>query len=78
VFCYCQFQTEDAGEHGSAEESRRNSSFEKTDWGGCQRSVWDPPFKARTTTVSSIGSIIILCQKQLSLKLLVKGGVTVL
>jgi len=30
MFCYCQFRTEDAGEHGSAEENRRNFYFEET------------------------------------------------
>jgi len=68
MFCFCLFQTEDAGEHGSAEEYQRNSSIEKADQGGLVKKCVGPPFKAQAATVSSVCSVQISCHKPLSLK----------
>jgi len=62
MFCFCLFQTEDTGEHGSAEEYQRNSSQ-----GGLPKKHMGPPFKAQAATLSSTCSVQI-CHKPLSLK----------
>ena len=73
MFCYCQFQAVDPGDGGSAENNRRNSSFETTVCGGLPEKRIGPLHEAQTTTVSSTGSVLIFSHKQLSLKLHVKG-----
>jgi len=65
MFCYCLFQTEDAGEQGSAEEDQRNCSIAKTEKGGLLKKRMGPPLKAQAATVSSTCSIQISCHKPL-------------
>ena len=71
LFCYRQCSTMDPGPHDDADEGRSNKSLKIVNEGVV---LEGPPIEPRSVKVSSTGSLLIMCHKQLLFKLYVKGG----
>ena len=59
---------------GDAEDNRRNPPLKKRDRRTLPTKHMRQSFKEQTPSVSSTGSVLIFCHKQLSLKLHFKAG----
>lgn len=71
MFCYRQCSTMDPGPRDNADEGRSNKSLKIVNEGEV---LEGPPIEPWSVKLSSTGSLLILCHKQLLFKLYVKGG----
>jgi len=75
MYFYFQFLTIDQDAPGDADGLGRKPSIKKTHREAVPE---QPPLEPLITEVSTTGSVFIFCRKGLSLKLLLKGIVTIL
>jgi hypothetical protein len=77
VFCYCQFLTRNPrlrlGTRGNTRSIRKHPFFKTVEWEAMLQKRVKPPYKPQIIEVSTTGSVLIFCHKELSLKLDVKG-----
>ena len=74
MFHYWHLTNTDPEEHGNSDASGRNLSFKTAQEGPLPEEYVQLPCQPQMKKVSSTGSVLIFCHKQLSLKLHVKAG----